>query len=250
MGVDRRCVGFWAHSSRQTPRSKRSVLAAIRTSDAPARYSLNSLHLRRRGTSASPARRMELCVTQAAVSQQIKALEAQVGKPLFLRTARACSSSDEGARLAPPCSKPFAQLDAAPEPARRQPPPERRSPSPWSAPTCTAICSPACPTLRLATPHRAAPVNPQQQGRPRHETPDAAIRFGDGAWRSVEAPAPASRPAHAAVPSIAARCRQPGRPARPGRPALPLRCRIWPAWGQAAGQPESSPAARSSTRPC
>ncbi|MCT2401162.1 LysR family transcriptional regulator [Novosphingobium mangrovi (ex Huang et al. 2023)] len=43
----------------------------------------------------------ELCVTQAAVSQQVKMLEAHVGKALFRRTTRGLVLSDEGALLAP-----------------------------------------------------------------------------------------------------------------------------------------------------
>jgi LysR family transcriptional regulator of beta-lactamase len=43
----------------------------------------------------------ELCVTQAAVSHQVKALEAHVGKSLFRRTTRGLVLTDEGAILAP-----------------------------------------------------------------------------------------------------------------------------------------------------
>src|SRR5690606_696496 len=43
----------------------------------------------------------ELCVTQAAVSHQVKALEAHVGKGLFRRTTRGLVLTDEGAILAP-----------------------------------------------------------------------------------------------------------------------------------------------------
>ena len=43
----------------------------------------------------------ELFVTPAAISQQIKALEAELGCPLFLRRPRALELTPEGARLAP-----------------------------------------------------------------------------------------------------------------------------------------------------
>lgn len=43
----------------------------------------------------------ELCVTQAAVSHQVKALETHLGKALFRRTTRGLVLSDEGAMLAP-----------------------------------------------------------------------------------------------------------------------------------------------------
>lgn len=43
----------------------------------------------------------DLSVTQAAVSHQVKALEAQIGKALFRRTSRGLVLTDEGAVLAP-----------------------------------------------------------------------------------------------------------------------------------------------------
>ncbi|MGT2513203.1 LysR family transcriptional regulator [Sphingomonas panni] len=43
----------------------------------------------------------ELCVTQAAVSHQIKALEARLGVALFRRSNRGLLLTDEGMALAP-----------------------------------------------------------------------------------------------------------------------------------------------------
>lgn len=43
----------------------------------------------------------ELCVTQAAVSHQVKALEDHIGRALFRRTARGLVLTDEGVALAP-----------------------------------------------------------------------------------------------------------------------------------------------------
>ena len=129
----------------------------------------------------------ELCVTQGAVSHQIKALEAQVGKPLFLRTARGLQLSDDGERLAPAVQKAFAQLDAA-----------------------LALLDEARPPLRLTLAVVGTYLHghlldrlPAFEARHPHidlriqthnnkvdlavETIDAAIRFGDGAWRRVEA---------------------------------------------------------------
>ena len=43
----------------------------------------------------------ELCVTQAAISYQIKALEARLGVALFRRASRGLVLTDEGVALAP-----------------------------------------------------------------------------------------------------------------------------------------------------
>jgi hypothetical protein len=43
----------------------------------------------------------ELCVTQAAVSHQVKALEEHIGRPLFRRTARGLVLTDEGSTAGP-----------------------------------------------------------------------------------------------------------------------------------------------------
>lgn len=53
----------------------------------------------------------ELCVTQAAVAHQVKALEDYLQKPLFKRIARGLSFTDEGALLAPIVAKSFQELE-------------------------------------------------------------------------------------------------------------------------------------------
>ena len=49
----------------------------------------------------------ELCVTQAAVSHQIRALEVWFGKPLFLRLTRSLKLTEAGERLLAPLTKAF-----------------------------------------------------------------------------------------------------------------------------------------------
>lgn len=204
-----------------------------------ARYSLNHLH-----AFAAAARHLsftraadELCVTQAAVSHQIKALEAQVGRPLFLRTSRGLQLSDEGARIAPLVQQAFAQLDAA-----------------------LALLDEAAPRERLTL----AVVGTYAQGwllerlpdfQVRHpqvdlrvmthnnkldlatETVDAAIRFGDGAWRSVEAVALQPAPlAPLCAPALAATLQRPQDLARCTL-LRSYRTDEWPAWARAAGLP-------------
>lgn len=55
----------------------------------------------------------ELCVTPAAVSQQIKALETHLGVPLFLRLTRALRLSEQGAAMLPSVQAAFGCLDEA-----------------------------------------------------------------------------------------------------------------------------------------
>lgn len=55
----------------------------------------------------------ELCVTQAAVSQQVKMLENHIGKALFRRTTRGLVLSDEGVVLAPVVSDALGRMSAA-----------------------------------------------------------------------------------------------------------------------------------------
>src|SRR3990167_3381717 len=52
----------------------------------------------------------ELCVTQAAVSHQVKALEDHIGRALFRRTARGLVLTDEGATLAPAVADSFGRI--------------------------------------------------------------------------------------------------------------------------------------------
>lgn len=55
---------------------------------------------------------VELGMTQAAVSYQIKLLEERIGEPLFLRKIRQVSLTPAGVRLAPQVSDAFARLRA------------------------------------------------------------------------------------------------------------------------------------------
>lgn len=199
------------------------------------RYSLHSLH-----AFAAAARHLnftraadELCVTQAAVSHLIKALEAQFGKPLFLRTARGLLLSDDGARIAPAVQLAFAQLDAALALLDHAVPPQRFT---------LAVVGTYLHGHLLARLPAFHARHPQLDLRIQThnnkldlavETVDAAIRFGDGAWRSVEAvPLQAAPLTPLCAPGLVLR-----------EPADLRRCTLlrsyrpsdWPAWSQAAG---------------
>ena len=154
-----------------------------------ARYSLNHLH-----AFAVAARHLnmtraaeELCVTQAAVSHQIKALEAQIGKPLFLRTARGLQLSDEGARIASTVQLAFAQLDGALARLEEATPPQRFT----LAVVGTYLHGHLLERLPdFQARHPAVDLRNQTHNNRLDlatETVDAAIRFGDGAWNRVEA---------------------------------------------------------------
>jgi LysR family transcriptional regulator, regulator of gene expression of beta-lactamase len=204
---------------------------------ALARISLNHLH-----AFAAASRHLnftraadELCVTQAAVSHQIKALEAQIGKPLFLRTARGLQLSDDGARLAPLVQQAFAQLDKAVALLDERAPPERL--------TVAVVGTYAqgwllerLPLFQAEHPHIELRLQTHNNKLDlATETIDAAIRFGDGAWRSVHAQPLQLAPLTAlCTPELAATL---------ARPADLRRCTLlrsyrtedWPAWARAAG---------------
>lgn len=204
-----------------------------------ARYSLNTLH-----AFAAAARHLnftraadELCVTQAAVSHQVKLLERQLGRPLFLRTARGLQLSDEGTLLAAPLQQAFAQIDAALQVLDQGGPTERLNVAVvgtfahgrllgWLAdfrvrhPRIDLCLQTHNNKVDLAT-----------------EALDYAIRFGDGAWRSVEAvPLLAAPLTVLCAPALAPRLRRPA-----DLHGLPLlrsyRSDEWPAWARAAGEP-------------
>ena len=129
----------------------------------------------------------ELCVTQAAVSHQVKALEDHIGRALFRRTARGLVLTDEGVALAPTVADSFArigrQLDAC------------KAGGPMEVLTVGVVGTLAVGfllerlsrfrseypriELRLLTHNNKVDLSA--------ESLDYAIQFGDGAWRSVQA---------------------------------------------------------------
>jgi LysR family transcriptional regulator of beta-lactamase len=177
----------------------------------------------------------ELCVTQAAVSHQIKALEAQLGKPLFERSARGLRLSDAGATLAPALQQAFGQLAQALQALDDGAPPER---------LCVGVVGTFLHGHLLARlpDFRAQHPGVDLQVRTHNnkldmlpEGLDAAIRFGDGAWRSEAATAWVPTPlSPLCSPALAATLRS---LADLGAHTLlrSFRSDDWPAWAQAAG---------------
>ena len=129
----------------------------------------------------------ELCVTQAAVSHQVKALEAQIGRALFRRTARGLVLTDEGASLAPTVADSFARLERQIDAMRQGGPREIL--------TVGVVGTFAIGFLleRLADFRARHPrtelrvLTHNNKVDLSAESLDFAVRFGDGAWRSVEA---------------------------------------------------------------
>ena len=200
-----------------------------------ARYSLNHLH-----AFAVAARHLnmtraadELCVTQAAVSHQIKALETQIGKPLFLRTARGLQLSDEGERISSAVQQAFAQLEGALALLDETTPPQRLT----LAVVGTYLHGHLMERLAdFQARHPAIDLRVQTHNNKLDlatETVDAAIRFGDGTWRRVEAlPLQAAPLTVLCAPELRLRSAQDLRRCTLLRS---YRSEDWAAWARAAG---------------
>jgi LysR family transcriptional regulator of beta-lactamase len=177
----------------------------------------------------------ELCVTQAAVSHQVKALEAQLGRALFRRHARGLLLTDEGEALAPVVAQAFERMGAAVAALREGGPAEVLTVGVVGTFALGFLLERladfrAChPRIELRVQTHNNKVDLAAEGL------DLAIRFGDGAWRSVEAELLLAAPlAPLCEPALAAQLHQPEDLAR-----LPLlrsyRQSDWPAWLAAAG---------------
>ncbi len=178
---------------------------------------------------------IELCVTQAAISHQVKGLEARLGAALFRRLPRGLALTDEGLALLPSVRESFDRLDdtlARFEGGRVT---EVLSVGVvgtfavgWLLPRLPAFRE-AHPfvDLRLFTNNNRADLA--------GEGLDCAIRFGDGAWHGTQAapllPAPMSP---LCAPALAERISEPSDLF--GETLLrSYRAADWPDWFAAAG---------------
>jgi LysR family transcriptional regulator, regulator of gene expression of beta-lactamase len=198
-------------------------------------YSLNGLR-----AFAAAARHLnftraadELCVTQAAVSHLVKTLEAQLGKPLFLRTARGLQLSDEGARIATTVQQAFAAVDAALALLDDAAPPQRFTLAVVGTYLHGHLLE-RLPALQARNPQLDLRIQTHNNKLDLAvETVDAAIRFGDGAWRSVEAlPLQAAPLTVLCAPGL--NLREPA-DLRLSTLLRSYRATDWPAWARAAG---------------
>ncbi|MCV2419872.1 transcriptional regulator GcvA [Paucibacter sp. DJ2R-2] len=177
----------------------------------------------------------DLCVTQAAVSHQVKALEAHLGRALFRRNARGLVLTDEGAQLAPVVQDAFGRIERSLDALRQGGPAELLTVGVVGTFAMGFLlerladfraCHPRI-ELRLLTNNNKVDLA--------GEGLDLAIRFGDGAWRSVEAdvllPAPMTP---LCSPAVAAQLRQPEDLARHAL-LRSYRGEDWQTWLRAAG---------------
>jgi len=177
----------------------------------------------------------ELCVTQAAISHQIKALEARLGVDLFRRSNRGLKLTDEGLALAPTLFEAFGAIDRLFE--------RFESGGALEVLTVSAVGTFVVGTLleRLASFRAAHPrvdlrlLTNNNKVDLVGEGLDYAIRFGDGAWHGVEAELICTAPlSPLCAPVLAKTLREPSDLLR--APLLrSYRPQDWLAWFEAAG---------------
>ncbi|CAD1794388.1 LysR family transcriptional regulator [Xanthomonas arboricola pv. juglandis] len=180
----------------------------------------------------------ELCVSQAALSHQIKALEQQLGSSLFHRLPRGVALTDEGAALAPVLAEAFDRIAATLERFADGRYREVLSvgvvgtfATGWLLPRVDAFHA-AHPEIELRLSTHNNRVDLAGEGL------DLAIRFGDGDWQGQIAEALMEAPfAPVCAPTMARGLRTPTDLVQ-----LPLlrsyRLDEWPQWFRAAGVAE------------
>ncbi|CAA9533066.1 MAG: Glycine cleavage system transcriptional activator [uncultured Sphingosinicella sp.] len=179
---------------------------------------------------------IELCVTPAALSHQVKALEERLGAPLFRRLPRGLALTDEGLALLPVLRDSFDRIAELLE--RFQGGIVREVLAVgvvgtfavgWLLPRLTLFHE-AHPfvDLRLSTNNNRVDIAA--------EGLDYAIRFGDGAWHGTDARLLFDAPfTPMCVPDIAGRLATPADLAR--ETLLRSYRNDWPDWFAAAGVP-------------
>ncbi|MXP64064.1 LysR family transcriptional regulator [Roseomonas sp. M0104] len=153
---------------------------------------------------------LELRVTQAAVSHQVKALEEILGVPLFRRLPRGLALTEEGEALLPVLTEAFRQIAGTLE--RFEGGRLREVLTLGAVGTfVTGWLLPRLPAFRAAHPFvdlRLMTNNNRVDLA--GEGLDAAIRFGDGAWHGTEATRLLAAPlSPLCAPALAGRLRQP-----------------------------------------
>jgi LysR family transcriptional regulator of beta-lactamase len=178
---------------------------------------------------------IELCVTQAAVSHQVKLLEERLGTSLFLRLPRGLALTDEGAALLPTLQQSFDRIGDLLEQFEGG---HFREVLTVGAVGTFAVgwLLPRLPDFRQANPLidlRLSTNNNRVDIAA--EGLDYAIRFGDGAWHGTDAVKLFDAPLSVlCAPDIARRLHK---PADVGREVLLRSYRLdeWLGWFAAAG---------------
>lgn len=182
----------------------------------------------------------ELCVTQAAVSHQVKALETHLGAALFRRTTRGLVLTDEGAALAPTVEDAFGRIERVMS--------QLSGGAPREVLTVGVVGTFAIGFLveRLADFRKAHPfvdlrlLTNNNKVDLWTESLDFAIRFGAGAWHGTQADLLLRAPITVLCsPATAEQLRH---PADLEKCSLlrSYRAQDWPTWLAAAGVPQLS----------
>jgi LysR family transcriptional regulator of beta-lactamase len=178
---------------------------------------------------------LELCVSQAAISHQIKGLEARLGATLFRRLPRGLALTDEGAALAPMLKDAFDRMGATLDRFV-----DGRFQEVLTVGVVGAFASgwllPRLERFRLAHPGVDIRVlTNNNRVDLAGDGLDLAIRFGDGAWHGAEAVEILTAPlSPACSPARAETLRSPEDLG--GQTLLrSYRGLEWPAWFEAAG---------------
>src|SRR5690606_7651712 len=178
---------------------------------------------------------LELCVSQAALSHQIRTLEQRLGAALFHRLPRGVALTEEGAALYPVLQDAF---DRIAEGMQRFLGAEGRQvltvaavatfAAGWLLPRLPAF-EQAHPDIELRVQTHNNRIDLASEGL------DLAIRFGEGDWQGHESTAVLdTRFAPLCAPEVAARLREPADLATVP-PLRAYRADEWPRWLAAAG---------------
>ena len=178
---------------------------------------------------------IELCVTQAAVSHQVKGLEARLGAQLFRRLPRGLALTDEGLALLPGVRDSFDRIGRLLHRFEGERVTEVLSigvvgtfAAGWLLPRLGDFQE-AYPFIDLRIMTNNNRVDVAAEGL------DGAIRFGDGAWHGMEAVPLFEAPmAPLCPPALAARLSRPADLAGE-RLLRSYRADEWPGWFAAAG---------------
>jgi Transcriptional regulator len=180
---------------------------------------------------------LELCVSQAALSHQIRALEDRLGTRLFHRLPRGVALTDEGAALYPVLNESFDRIALAMGRFLGGGGREVLTvgvvgtfATGWLLPRLAAFEA-AHPDIELRLQTHNNRIDLAGEGL------DLAIRFGDGDWQGQACTPVLETPfAPLCAPALARRLRSP-----PDLARVPLlrsyRSDEWPRWLQAAGVP-------------
>jgi LysR family transcriptional regulator of beta-lactamase len=183
---------------------------------------------------------IELCVTQAAVSHQVKALEQRIGAPLFRRLPRGLALTDEGIALLPTLRDSFDRIADLLDQFEGGHVREVLTIGAvgtfavgWLLPRLPGFRE-AYPwiDLRLSTNNNRVDIAA--------EGLDFAIRFGSGAWHGTDSERLFEAPlSPLAAPELAERLRVPADLTRENL-LRSYRSDEWPRWFDAAGIPAPS----------